>query len=93
MPEDFPTGPRWVVHLPIAVPNLPAALTVAEQIVASLGWLEMVDAGSVEVSEEDDQARRRGVFCNRLVAGRSRCGRRRAHGGRCRPSDQRPMTG
>lgn len=86
MPEDFPTGPRWVVHLPVTAPNLPAALKLAEQIATSLAWLGVVDAGSVEVSKEDDQAHRIRVFCNRLVDGR-RCGRRRGHGGRCRPRE------
>jgi hypothetical protein len=55
MAEDFRTGPQWVVHLPVDVPNLPAALTLAEQI-ATLSLLRVVDGGSVEVSEEDDQS-------------------------------------
>jgi hypothetical protein len=82
MAEDFPTGPRWVVHLPVDVPNLPAAFTLAEQIATSLSWLGVVDGGSVEVSEEDDQSRRHAVFCNRR--GKiGRCGLRSGHAADC----------
>jgi hypothetical protein len=55
--EDFPTGPHWVVHQLVDVPNLPAALTLAEQIATSLSWLRVVDGASVDVSEEDDRSR------------------------------------
>jgi hypothetical protein len=80
----FPTGAGWVVHVPIVVPDLNAALALAERMAGWLGRLPQVDAGGMEVSAEDEQSRRVRVICDRRLSGLARCGLRHGHQGQCR---------
>jgi hypothetical protein len=80
----LPTGAGWVVHVPVVVPDLAAALALAEQMAAWLGRLPQVDAGGMEVSAEDEQSRRVRVICDRRLSGLARCRLRHGHQEQCR---------
>ncbi|MEU8299170.1 hypothetical protein AB0C04_18045 [Micromonospora sp. NPDC048909] len=75
--------PGYVIHLPIRVPDLAAATVLASRIAVSLGFLPELDAGETTVSNADDQNNRHRVFCDLLLADRSRCPQRYEHGGPC----------
>jgi hypothetical protein len=76
---------RYVVHLPVDAPDLPAALDLAASIARSLAFPPQVYVGEAAVSEEGNQRRRHRVFCDRLLPGHQRCGRRAEHEGPCLP--------
>ncbi|WP_406078023.1 hypothetical protein [Micromonospora sp. NBC_00858] len=75
--------PGFVVHLPIRVPDLAAATTLAGRVAVSLGFLPELDAGETTVSNADDQNNRHRVFCDLLLPDRSRCPQMYEHEGPC----------
>jgi hypothetical protein len=77
----------WVVHLAVDVPDLLAALAVAERLCIFVdGVFPQVVAGVTTVSRADDQAVRHHVFCDRLLPDHiTRCGLRHLHRGPCTP--------
>jgi hypothetical protein len=87
---SFPVGPGWVVHLPIMAPDLAAAVSLAEEMAAWLACVPQIDAGAVEVSAEDEQARRVRVLCQRRIPGGRRCWLPRKHEGECYDGQRRP---
>lgn len=87
------TGPgnRWVIHLPIVVPDLNRARVCARTAVRALALVTpCVDAGEVTVSEEDAQGVRHRVFCDRLLPGGGRCALPTDHSVRCTARRRRP---
>jgi hypothetical protein len=87
----FPLGPGWVVHLPIMVPDLDAAVLLAEEMAAWLACVPQIDAGAIEVSAEDEQARRVRVLCQRRISEQLRCWLPRKHEGACYAGQRRPQ--
>ncbi|PZG22194.1 hypothetical protein C1I95_05890 [Micromonospora craterilacus] len=95
-------GPGYVIHLPIRVTNLAAAIALAGRVATSLNFLPELDAGETEVSTADDQNNRHRVFCDLLLPDRTRCPQPYDHNGPCgerptapepRPtSEQRPAS-
>ncbi|MER7169572.1 hypothetical protein ABT336_26385 [Micromonospora sp. NPDC000207] len=89
--------PGYVIHLPIRVADLSAATALAGKVAVSLGFLPELDAGETTVSTTDDQNNRQRVFCDLLLADRSRCPQRYDHGGPCGElpgaPEQRPAPG
>jgi hypothetical protein len=77
--------PRYVLHVPVDAPDLPAALDLAASIATSLDFPPQVYVAETAVSEEGNQRRRHRVFCDRLLPGRHRCVRRAGHEGDCSP--------
>ncbi|MCO1596795.1 hypothetical protein M8C17_16690 [Micromonospora sp. RHAY321] len=75
--------PGFVIHLPIRVPDLAAATTLAGRVAVSLGFLPELDAGETTVSNADDQNNRHRVFCDLLLPDRSRCPQGYEHQGPC----------
>lgn len=75
--------PGHVIHLPVTVRTLDAAADLAARLAESLAFLPEVDTGDVTVSAEDAQYEHHRVFCDRLLAGGARCGRRQGHPGGC----------
>jgi hypothetical protein len=77
----------FVVHLAVDVPDLSAALAVAERVCLFIeSMFPQVMAGVTTVSRADDQGSRHHVFCDRLLPARvGRCGLRHAHRGPCTP--------
>ncbi|QLD23243.1 hypothetical protein [Micromonospora carbonacea] len=66
---------RWVVHVPIVVPDLLRARILARTAARVLAQLtRCVDVGEVTVSAEDEQRVHHRVFCDRRLAGGARCG-------------------
>ncbi|WP_423791021.1 hypothetical protein [Micromonospora cathayae] len=67
-------GERWVIHLPVVVPDLHRARIFARTAARALALLtSRIDAGEVTVSPEDAQGVRHRVFCDRRLAGGGRC--------------------
>ena len=87
----FPLGPGWVVHLPIMVADLAAAVSLAEEMAAWLACVPQIDAGAIEVSAEDEQARRVRVLCQRRISEQLRCWLPRKHEGACYAGERRPQ--
>jgi hypothetical protein len=75
----------FVVHLAVDVPDLPAALAVAERLCLFVeGIFPQVVAGVTTVSRADHQTARHHVFCDRLLPDRiGRCALRHQHRGPC----------
>ena len=70
----------WVVHIPIAAPDMAGAMAVAAQIsrrVASR--FPAADVGMTEVSVANRQGVRHRVFCNGPLDDGGECRRRPAH--------------
>ncbi|AEB47688.1 MULTISPECIES: hypothetical protein [Micromonospora] len=76
-------SPGYVIHLPIKVTDLAAATTLAGRVATSLNFLPELDAGETEVSTADDQNNRHRVFCDLLLADRTRCPQPYDHRGPC----------
>jgi hypothetical protein len=76
-------GAGYVIHLPVRVFDLTAAAALAGTVAASLGFLDELDAGETTVSTADDQNNRHRVFCDLLLADRTRCPQRYGHEGPC----------
>ncbi|WBB82426.1 hypothetical protein O7606_16505 [Micromonospora sp. WMMD882] len=75
---------RWVIHVPVVVPDLHRARLFARTATRALALLTArVDAGEVTVSTEDDQGVRHRVFCDRRLPGGGRCGLPTDHGVPC----------
>ncbi|GAB2939355.1 hypothetical protein GCM10027280_29590 [Micromonospora polyrhachis] len=70
---------RFVIHLPIMVPDLARARIMARTATRSLAFLTAIDPGEVTVSEEDNQGVRYRVFCDRLLDDSRRCVLRAEH--------------
>jgi hypothetical protein len=83
--SDDDEDPRYVLHVPVDAPDLPAALDLAASIATSLDFPPQVYVAETAVSEEGNQRRRHRVFCDRLLPGRRRCLRRAEHEGACSP--------
>ncbi|MEV0153042.1 hypothetical protein AB0H57_04780 [Micromonospora sp. NPDC050686] len=66
---------RWVIHLPVTVPDLHRARIFARTAARVLAQLSArVEPGGVTVSAEDQQCVRHWVFCDRpLPDGGGRC--------------------
>lgn len=87
--------PGYVIHLPVRVADLAAATALAGTVATSLGFLTELDAGETTVSTADDQNNRHRVFCDLLLADRSRCPQRYDHEGPCGEPpapEQRPAS-
>ncbi|MFY1703621.1 hypothetical protein ACN28G_18090 [Micromonospora sp. WMMA1923] len=74
---------RWVIHLPVVAPDLPAAQRLARVISRWARILPQVDPGESTVSAEDEQGVRHRVFCDLLLGRGRRCRLRAAHEGEC----------
>jgi hypothetical protein len=74
---------RYVVHLPVAAADLPAAQRLARVISRWLLVLPQTDPGEITVSEEDNQNVRHRVFCDLRMPGGRRCLLRADHDGAC----------
>jgi hypothetical protein len=83
---DDPT--RYVIHLPIAAPDLPRARILARTAARALAFLS-VDARETTVSEEDNQGVHHRVFCDRLLDDGRRCVLRAEHETPCTPRVRR----
>ncbi|MFI6821503.1 hypothetical protein ACIBJE_11205 [Micromonospora sp. NPDC050187] len=82
---------RWVIHLPIVVPDLIRARIFARTAARALAQITgRVDAGEVTVSEEDAQGVRHRVFCDRLLPGGGRCALPTDHRVPCAARRRRP---
>ncbi|XTZ17014.1 hypothetical protein ACQSSU_06430 [Micromonospora echinospora] len=82
---------RWVIHLPIVVPDLTRARIFARTAARALAQVTgAVDAGEVTVSEEDAQGVRHRVFCDRLLPGGGRCALPTEHSVPCTSRRRRP---
>lgn len=92
--DDLGSGdgasPCHVIHLPVAVRTLDAATELAARLAESLAFLPELDTGEVTVSPEDAQYEHHRVFCDRLLPGGARCGRRQEHPGGCARRARRP---
>jgi hypothetical protein len=76
---------RYVIHLPVTASDLPSACRLARGLGRSLSFLPEIDTAGAEVSEEDNQAVRHQVFCDRMIDRASdRCGMSAEHSGECR---------
>jgi hypothetical protein len=77
----------FAVHLAVDVPDLPAALAVAERLCLFVeGIFPQVVAGVTTVSRADHQTVRHHVFCDRLLSEHiGRCALRHQHRGPCAP--------
>ncbi|SCL17106.1 hypothetical protein [Micromonospora inyonensis] len=65
---------RWVIHVPVVVPDLSRARIFARTATRALALLTTrIDAGEVTVSTEDAQGVRHRVFCDRQLTGGGRC--------------------
>ncbi|MCW3841106.1 hypothetical protein ONA70_13440 [Micromonospora yasonensis] len=88
-------APGYVIHLPVRVSDLAAATALAGTVATSLGFLGELDAGETTVSTADDQNNRHRVFCDLLLADRTRCPQRYDHEGPCGEPpapEQRPAS-
>ncbi|WP_326563991.1 hypothetical protein [Micromonospora peucetia] len=74
---------RYVIHLPVAAVDLPAAQRLARVISRWLLVLPQTDPGEITVSEEDNQNVRHRVFCDLRMPGGRRCLLRSDHDGAC----------
>ncbi|WDZ86420.1 hypothetical protein [Micromonospora cathayae] len=82
---------RWVIHLPVLVPDLNRARIFARTAVRALALVTTcVDAGEVTVSEEDAQGVRHRVFCDRLLPAGGRCALPTEHSAPCTARRRRP---
>lgn len=76
---------RWVIHLPIAVPDLMRARILARTAARALTYVTArVDIGEITVSEEDNQGVHHRVFCDRRLTGGVRCALPTDHTAPCR---------
>ncbi|WP_434742605.1 hypothetical protein [Micromonospora sp. SH-82] len=85
---------RWVIHLPIAAPDLMRARIFARTAARVLAQVSRVmDVGEVTVSREDAQGVHHRVFCDRLLIGGGRCALPTDHTTPCtrRVRNQRPF--
>lgn len=65
---------RWVIHLPVAAPDLHRARIFARAAARVLARLSArVEPGGMTVSAEDQQHVRHWVFCDRPLPGGARC--------------------
>ncbi|MET8318482.1 hypothetical protein [Micromonospora sp. NPDC005189] len=80
---------RYVIHLPVAAADLPAAQRLARVIGRWMAVLPMADPGEITVSEEDQQFLRHRVFCDLRLPGGRRCLLRDGHDGDCTRSLRR----
>lgn len=74
---------RWVVHLPVIAPDLPAAQRIARVVGRWTLLLPQTDPGEITVSAEDEQGVRHRVFCDVRLPGGRRCVLRADHDGPC----------
>jgi hypothetical protein len=74
---------RYVVHLPVAAPDLTGAQRLARLVARWASMLPQADPGETTVSGEDDQGVRHRVFCDLRLAGGGRCLLRADHDGAC----------
>ncbi|SCG76623.1 hypothetical protein [Micromonospora coxensis] len=74
---------RYVIHLPVVAPDLPAAQRLARVAGRWLQVLPQTDPGEITVSDEDNQNVRHRVFCDLLMPGGRRCLLRADHDGTC----------
>lgn len=74
---------RYVIHVPVAATDLPAAQRLARLVGRWLLVLPHADPGGITVSVEDDQNVRHWVFCDQLMPGGRRCLLRADHDGPC----------
>jgi hypothetical protein len=76
---------RYVIHLPVTASDLAGACRLARGLGRSLSFLPEIDTAGAEVSEEDNQAVRHQVFCDRRIdRAPARCGLAAEHSGECR---------
>ncbi|MFG3417751.1 hypothetical protein [Micromonospora sp. NPDC048063] len=74
---------RYVIHLPVAAADLPAAQRLARVISRWLLVLPQTDPGEITVSDEDNQNVRHRVYCDLRMSGGRRCLLRADHDGVC----------
>ncbi|BCJ58929.1 hypothetical protein [Micromonospora endophytica] len=81
---------RWVIHLPISVPDLVRARIFARTAARVLARLSArVEPAGVTVSAEDEQCVRHWVFCDRSLPGGGRCVLAAEHSAPCSARVQR----
>ncbi|MEV0003062.1 hypothetical protein AB0H28_12355 [Micromonospora sp. NPDC050980] len=74
---------RWVIHLPVVAPDLPAAQRLARLVARWALVLPQSDTGETTVSAEDEQGVHHRVFCDLRMPGGRRCLLRAEHDGPC----------
>ncbi|MDG4799335.1 hypothetical protein [Micromonospora sp. WMMD980] len=74
---------RWVIHLPVVAPDLPAAQRLARLVARWTLVLPQSDTGETTVSAEDEQGVHHRVFCDLRMPGGRRCLLRADHDGAC----------
>ena len=74
---------RFVIHLPVVVPDLDAARRMGRMVARSMSFLSLVDPGETTVSHEDEQGVRHRVFCDRRMPTGRRCLLAAGHDGDC----------
>ncbi|MEV0154238.1 hypothetical protein AB0H57_10925 [Micromonospora sp. NPDC050686] len=74
---------RYVIHLPVAAPDLPAAQRLARVVARWSAILPQTDPGETTVSAEDDQNVRHRIFCDLRMPGGRRCLLPADHDGPC----------
>ncbi|GLY26261.1 hypothetical protein [Micromonospora sp. NBRC 101691] len=75
---------RWVLHLPLTLPDREYAVALAVALRDSLGHVPEMDFGEATVSAEDDQSRRTRIWCDARLDDGRRCELANRHDGRCR---------
>jgi hypothetical protein len=75
---------RWLVLIPMAVPHLPAAIAVAEMLLAA-NVEPKVARLEATVCLEQAQGSRFQVYCGRPLGAVERCNHRFGHDGPCEP--------
>lgn len=74
---------RWVVHVAADVPDLAAAIHLADELVASAGQQTAIAVHDTTVSPESHEWHRFRVFCDRVLPSQRRCRRRHGHLDEC----------
>lgn len=90
-PDAFPSGHRWVLHVPVEVDSIESAFVLIEVLAGVLAaQAPQVMWGDAEVSWEGKRARRIRVFCDRRLPDGTHCPMRYLHQGPCMPRERLP---
>ncbi|MGK5737567.1 hypothetical protein [Micromonospora sp. URMC 103] len=84
---------RYVIHLPVAAPDVARAKILGRTAGRALAFLAAVDLGGITVSTEDNQGVRHWVFCDRRLDDGRRCVLRAEHVTPCTPRLPRRSPG
>ncbi|MEV0329671.1 hypothetical protein AB0H63_24955 [Micromonospora echinospora] len=75
---------RWVLHLPLTLPDRGYAVALVVALRDSLEHVPELDFGEATLSAEDDQSRRIRIWCDVRLGDGRRCVLPIRHDGRCR---------